>query len=117
MNTNTVLVAFYESLNRDSSAPDNGVEDRQAFLDVARDELRSMVIEPIVVTAFSSEWARNYGEFEKESYEMIAVAAKGNSWLLYEPTSQMFSLARRNSVGKLILIGFRSDDALAEWLG
>lgn len=117
LNTQRAVEAFEASLAAGSSTPDYGAEDREAFLNGQRDVLRGLAIQPAVVIARPSGWAKAHGEFREASYEMIAVAGTGVRWLLFDPTSGMFSLAEGSLDGELELIGFRSKDALAEWNG
>lgn len=111
------LTALNDSLGRDSATPHSGAEDRQAFLDSARDELRTLVIDPVMVTVLTSDWGREYGELKAPCYEMVAVAGRDKQWLLYDPVSTLFSLAIGELTGELVLVGYRYDDALAEWRG
>ena len=117
MDTHPARKALSVSLSRDSSTPDYGAPDREAFLSVKRRELEARAIEPVPVTAVTSQWAREHGEFPGESYEMVAVASEGNTWLLYDLEEEAFSLANLDDSGRLVLVGHRSRDALAEWCG
>lgn len=117
MGTSEAAKALLKSLSQDSSTPDFGAENREDFLKAARDELRAVMIEPVPVTAFTTEWVRTYAELSEGSYEMLAVAGAGDFWLLYDPDTGLFSLANGSLEGKLVLVGFHSEDALAEWRG
>ena len=110
-------IEFEKSLLRDSSTPDHGAANRHAFLDQERTELRSLRITPRAVTALTDDWAREFGEFEHDRYEMIVIAGENRSWLLFNPDTRLFSLANGELDGRLFLVGFASDDALAEWRG
>jgi len=109
--------ALLESLSKASSTPDYGASDREVFLEKQREKLRKIIISPTSVTAHPSNWAKEHGVFQDETYEMFAVAGEGENWLLYHPDSESFSLARGKLGSRMELIGFRSKDALAEWYG
>ncbi len=105
------------SLRRDSATPTIGHDDREAFLSEEREKLRALVIDPVPVKVQTNEWVREYAEFNGDSYEMLAIAGRGNNWLLYDPSNRLFSLGSGALADSLTLVGFRSDDALAEWRG
>jgi len=117
MDTSVISKAIESSIAGDSSTPDYGAVDRQKYLNMKRDELRRALVTPVEVTVRTSEWIRRYGEFQLDEYEMIAVARDGDHWLLYDPESTEFCAADGPSNGDITLIGFKSTDALAEWLG
>ena len=83
-----------------------------------RDKLLRLVIEPTKVKAVPSDWARSYAVLRNDSYDMFAIAGKGQSWLLFDPCTEEYALANGDpKSGILELIGFSSKDALAEWRG
>ena len=69
------------------------------------------------VAATTSEWARRYGQLSEVDYEMYAIAGTGEHWLLYDSETRLFSLAQGRPDDRLVLVGFASEDALAEWKG
>ena len=107
------------SLAKPSSTPCTWREDRDAYLEEKKAELRACLIEPIAVKAVASAWAQQYAGQSSEVKSAFAVARRGESWLLYEPTAQVFARAFGSNApqGELSLLGFSSKDALAEWLG
>lgn len=109
--------ALLKSLSKPSSTPDYGAPDRESFLEEQREKLKSLIVTPITVTAHPSKWAKEHGEFQDDIYEMFAVAGEGENWLLYDPGTEAFSLAKGKLGSNMELIGFRSKDALAEWNG
>ena len=117
MSESRALTELEESLSRGSATPDHGAPDREKFLETERSALRGLVISPREVVAHTIDWVREHGEFDLESYTMVAVAGKDRSWLLFDPSTKEFSLAEGEIEGKLYLVGFKSRDALAEWRG
>ena len=117
MNKEDANSLLLESFSKGSSTPINGAKNRDEFIKSENERLLELVIEPTPVIAQTGEWVKKYGEFDKDKYEMIAIAGRGDNWLLYNPETKMFSLSYGELNGKITLIGFASDDALAEWRG
>jgi hypothetical protein len=114
--------ALNASLARDSATPCTWRPDRDAYLEEMRAELRALIIEPVPVDAYAGEWAQKYCGLAAGPHKRLAVA---HSWqgvgqcLLYESETGLFSLAygHPGDPKGLDLVGYSSDDALAEWLG
>ena len=117
MNTLRATRAFEASLRRQSSTPDYGASSREDYLAKEVEKLRGLATEPRSVRACARGWAADHGDFAAGEYEMVVVAGEGSSWLLYDEESDAFCQARGDLEGELQLVGFRSKDALAEWLG
>ena len=117
MNKTDVVELLTESFSKGTSSPFVGVENRAECVRIENEKLLNLAIDPVKVTAYTNEWVRKHGEFPAERYEMYAIAGKELGWLLLNPETECFSLAEGNISEKLILIGFASDDALAEWRG
>jgi len=118
MDPSSVLAALEASLARPSSTPCTWREDRDAYIDEQKQSLRASLIEPAIVTAIASDRAQENAAQGSEEQTYIAVARSEDTWLLYSPHSGEFAKAFGPS-GKqtLSLLGFASNDALAEWLG
>ena len=118
MDPSSVLTALESSLARPSSTPCTWSDNRDAYIEEQKQSLRASLIKPISVAAIASEWAQKYAQSDAQERQYIAVARSEDTWLLYEPNSGEFAKAF-GSGGKepLSLLGFASDDALAEWLG
>jgi hypothetical protein len=108
-----------QSLSRPSATPNTSELPQDEFLARERDNLRACLIEPIPVSARPGEWAIKHAGFENRPYHLFAVAKFETRWLLYDPASRVFYKAWSESEngGQLFLLGFFSDDALAEWNG
>lgn len=117
MNKADIVELLTESFKNGTSSPFVGVENWDDCVRIENEKLLSLAIEPIKVTAHTNEWVRKHGEFPGEKYEMYVIAGKEPDWLLFNPETECFSLAKGKISEKLILIGFASDDALAEWRG
>ncbi len=118
MNKEEAIAKLEESFAMPSSTPGGGEgESREQFLTKERKTLLSLVIEPKPVNAKAGEWVRKYGTFQNEQYKMIAIAGFGKHWLLFNPENNEFALAEGELDGELNLVGFSSNDALAEWRG
>jgi hypothetical protein len=116
MKKEEAISAIRESLSRGSSTPCTWREDRDAYIKEKSDELYKDVIEPIPVTVGGE--AFDYGTYsELQGKEIFCIARSGNNWLLYIPELGHFSLAFGENQGSLNILGFSSEDALAEWLG
>ena len=71
-----------------------------------------------MVAAIASEWAQKFAGCDSQEREYVAVARLEDTWLLYAPQSGEFAKAfSRGGKKPLSLLGFSSNDALAEWLG
>ncbi|MCV2219153.1 hypothetical protein [Thauera sp. Sel9] len=122
MSSNVAIQALEASLAGDSATPNMGASDRETYLQEQRTHLRKYIIEPVPVVAYANSWAQQYCGLGSGPYSMIAVAYcndKVGQCLLYNPETGLFSLAYGhiddpNGVG---LVGYASNDALAEWLG
>jgi len=115
------LKVLEESFARPSSTPTLRPGSREAYLDEEKQRLRDAVIEPIKVMATASdfEWAKEEFGRNGEMHRMVAIAREEEKWLLYEPEKSRFAQAfeLKGIPDPLYLLGFSSDDALAEWLG
>jgi hypothetical protein len=107
------------SLARPSSTPNTSSLSRDEFIEAEKAALRSKLIEPLDVVAHPGAWAIEHCGFEDREYPMVALAKEGTTWLLYEPASETFYRAWSTEGQKLelFLLGFYSNDALAEWRG
>lgn len=94
--------------------------DRGAYIEEHKTALRRLLIDPVLVTAVAGDWPQRYVAGTKnEPRPFYAIARNDTTWLLYDPTTKVFTKASNasESSGSLELIGFESTDALAEWLG
>ena len=119
MDRSEALWVIEESLSRPSSTPCTWREDRDAYIEEEKQALLESLIEPCLVKVIASQWAQEQCGHSGEVREMIALANSGTSWLLFDQTTKEFALAfSPNIEGQPFgLLGFSSDDALAEWLG
>jgi len=119
MNIGEARAIVEASLSRPTSTPNTSDLPEAVFLDAEKAKLRSKLIEPFEVVAKPGTWAVEHCGFEKRGYHMLAFAREGTTWLLYEPSSKNFYKAWSTEGEKLelFLLGFYSNDALAEWRG
>lgn len=96
------------------SPPDR---DRDEFLNEQRSDLVRSLVEPYRVSVTPDRSARTFGEWEDRPYTMFVVA-KGemNSVLLVNSETGWFSLGSVDAAGTVYLLGYSSNDALAEWV-
>ena len=74
------------------------------------------VIAPVPATVVGENFA--YGVKESLRNQIVfAIARSEYNWLLYVPALGVFSLAFGEDPEKLTILGFATNDALAEWLG
>jgi hypothetical protein len=122
MGGSDAIPALEASLAKDSATPSMGAQDREVYLQEQRADLRTCIMEPVLVVARASAWAQQYCGLNAEPYSMFAVAYyKGQvgQCLLYNPENGLFSLAygHIDDPAGVELVGYASKDALAEWLG
>lgn len=110
------MSAITDSLNRGSCTPCTWREDRDVYIREKSEELLKVVIEPIPVTIRGEIF--NSGTLDDfRGKKIFGVAQRGDHWLLYAPELNRYSLAFGHDPCSLTILGFSSDDALAEWLG
>jgi hypothetical protein len=91
--------------------------DRDEFLNERRADLVNSLVEPYRVTVTPDRSARTFAGWEDRPYTMFVVAKGGrNSVLLINSETGCFSLGSVDAAGTVYLLGFSSDDALAEWV-
>jgi len=119
MTREDVVRLVEESLSRPSATPNTGDLPRDEFLAREREKLRACLIEPVLVAAQPGEWAVKHAGLENRPYSLFAIAKSETRWLLYDPALRLFYKAWTSpeNGGQLLLLGFCSDDALAEWNG
>ena len=117
MDRATATASLEVSCRKGSSTPDFGAADRLEYLQAEQSQLLTLVIDPIAVMARTSEWAKSHADLQNPEYAMAAIAGVGESWLLYDTDTQLFSLACGSPASGLELVGFASTDALFEWKG
>lgn len=116
MNRADASIAIERSLNKESSTPTLGTDDRDAYIREKASELRKALIEPVSVGIVGESY--EYGaKKDLEQTALFGVARQGSNWLVYSPELDLFSLAFGTDAMELSILGFASDDALAEWLG
>ncbi|MBM0104595.1 hypothetical protein JM946_07545 [Steroidobacter sp. S1-65] len=116
MNKKEARIAIERSLAKESATPTLGTNDRDTYVREKANELREALIEPVPIRIVGESF--EYGA--KKDLERIAlyvVARQGDNWLVYSPEREVFSLAFGTDPTALSILGFVSDDALAEWLG
>lgn len=103
--------------NEDCGAWSPPDRDRDEFLNERRSDLVRSLVEPYRVSVTPNRSARTFGEWEDRPYSMFVVA-KGemNSVLLMNSENGCFSLGSVDAAGTVCLLGYSSNDALAEWV-
>ncbi|MEK8088117.1 hypothetical protein WNB94_17090 [Aquabacterium sp. A3] len=116
MNKTEALAAIQASFERGSNTPCSWAADQDAYIAQKQCELLEMVIEPVEANITGEVFS--YGvKNELSSAPVFAVARRADTWLLYAPATNVFSLASGDSPAAMSILGFSSSDALAEWLG
>lgn len=116
MNRADARIAIERSLAKESATPTPGTDNRDAYIREKARELRVALIEPVSVRIVGESF--EYGaKRDLEQTALFAVAHQGRNWLVYSPERDLFSLAFGTDPMELSILGFASDDALAEWLG
>ncbi|MFC3531760.1 hypothetical protein ACFOLG_06130 [Vogesella facilis] len=116
MNKDQAFIVLNTSFSRGSATWCAPGCDRTAYLAEKSQQLLACVIDPREVTIQGEMF--HYGiQQQLNQTPLYAIAQYGENWLLYSPGQHVFSLAFGVSTAKLTVLGFASDDALAEWLG
>lgn len=117
MNQIQAIEAIKVSVAKGSNTPILGNLGKNTYLADELSKLLVCCIDPVPVTVVGETY--KYGVYEEISkYHIFAVAQRDNYWwLLFIPEIDKFSLAFGASIDSLTILGFASDDALAEWLG
>jgi hypothetical protein len=103
--------------NEDCSAWSPPDSDRDEFLNERRSDLIKSLVEPYRATVTPDRGARTFGEWEDRPYTMFVVAkGEKNSVLLVNSETGYFSLGSVDAAGTVYLLGFSSNDALADWV-
>jgi len=121
MGLEPALEALEASLAGDSATPDYGAPDREEYLAVQRERLRSRLVTPSVVIAQAGEYAQRLYGWGSAPYPMALLAydAEGvGNCLLFDEASGKFAHAYGHPAAgePLDLAGHSSSDALFEWL-
>lgn len=116
MNKEFAVSALNASLRRGSSTPCTWAPDREAYIAAKSAELLEAVIEPIAARISGESFS--YGAMQElMDAGVYAIARAGTNWLIFAPAVDRFSLAFGERPEDLTILGFSSNDALAEWLG
>lgn len=116
MNKAEALAAIQASFKRGSNTPCSWAPDRDAYIAQQQSELLELVIEPVAANITDETYS--YGvKQELSSAPVFAIARRADAWLLYAPTTDVFSLAYGDGPADVSILGFSSSDALSEWLG
>jgi hypothetical protein len=116
MNKELAVSALSASFSHGSSTPCTWAADREGYIAVKPSELLAAVIDPVLASIVAETY--NYGvKQELEFSPVYAIARAGTNWLLDSPQAGHFSLAFGERPESLTILGFSSNDALAEWLG
>jgi hypothetical protein len=103
--------------NKDCRAWSPPDRDRDVFLNERRADLVKSLVEPYPVSVTPDPSARTFEEWEDRPYTMFVVAkGERNSVLLVNSETGWFSLGSVDAAGTVYLLGFSSNDALAEWV-
>src|SRR5262245_39333693 len=103
--------------NEDCGAWSPPDRDRGEFLIERRSNLVKSLVEPYRISVTPDRSAREFGEWEDRPYTMFVVAkGEENTVLLLNSENGSFSLGSVDAKGTVYLLGFSSNDALAEWV-
>ncbi|MGI8981870.1 MAG: hypothetical protein ACR2FY_21780 [Pirellulaceae bacterium] len=119
MDTTDAKRLVQESLaipNEDCGAWSPPDRERDEFLNERRSDLVKSLVEPYWVSVSPDRSARTFGEWEDRPYTMLVVAKTENTVLLLNSENSSFSLGSVDAEGTVYLLGFSSNDALAEWV-
>ena len=116
MDRASAISAIDHSLSQGSGTPIPSGVSPEAYLTEQAAALLAAVIEPVAVT-ISSEMFNHGTRAALSAAPVFAIAHRDSNWLLFSPELGVFSLAFGPSHDDLGILGFSSNDALAEWLG
>jgi hypothetical protein len=116
MNRYEAIEVIRNSVAKGSCTPNTSELKREVYIAKMTEELLDSVIDPLgVVVAME---IHHHGTLEEMSgKKSFVIARTRDDWLVYVPETGNFSLAFGRNEDALTILGFSSDDALAEWLG
>ncbi len=82
-------------------------------------EIRLHLIDPIEVKVIEVIYGDQLDFSKIVNRKFVALAFREKQWLIHDPVDDLFALAygERQAAPALQMLGFRSSDALSEWLG
>ena len=116
MNKYEAIEVIKNSVAKGSCTPNTSELEREEYIAERTEELMDSVIEPLGVVV--EKEIHHHGTLEEMSgKKSLVIARTKDHWLVYVPETGNFSLAFGGNEDALTILGFSSDDALAEWLG
>ena len=116
MDRSEAVKVISESLSKGTSSPFVGFPDRDEAVREAGEALLSDVLEPFKVAVTAASFPE-YDFVEFSGSEVYAIAGDCKHTLLFSPTLGKFALGWGENPEAMTMLGFASDDALAEWRG
>lgn len=111
-----ILQIVRDSRDRGTSSPFVDVSDREAEIDKSLEQLESCLFSPFSVDVVSAYYPQEDCEFINKP-GVIAIAEANGEYLLYSIRAKLFAKAWKTGENQYTILGFSTDDVIAEWRG
>lgn len=116
MSKDEILSIINDARSKGTSSPFVGANHREAEIDKCLEQLKSCLIAPIPVQVVAAYYPQENCEFvDKE--DVLAIAQSSEEYLLYSTSAKLFSKAWKTGDNQFTILGFSTDDVIAEWRG
>jgi len=116
MSKDEILNIIKDSRSKGTSSPFAGVQDREAEIDKCLEQLQSCLISPISVQVVAAYHPQEDCEFINKQ-DVVAIAKGNGEYLLYSTSVKLFAKAWKMGDNQFTILGFSTDDVIAEWRG
>ena len=116
MSKDEILQYIRASREKGTSSPFVGASDREAAIDQSLVQLESCLIEPFPVQVVGAYHPQEGCEFINKQ-DVLAIARSNEEYLLYSARAKLFAKAWNTGENQFTILGFSTDDVIAEWRG
>ncbi|MFT2092153.1 hypothetical protein [Paraglaciecola sp. 2405UD69-4] len=116
MSKDEILQLIRASRTNGTSSPFVGALDREAEIDKSLAQLESCLITPVSVQVEAAYHPQEDCEFINKQ-NVVAIAQCNEEYLLYATRAKLFAKAWKTGENQFTILGFSTDDVIAEWRG
>ena len=116
MSKDEILEIVRASRAKGTSSPFVGALDREAEIDTTMVQLESCLVRPFSVEVVGAYYPQDSCEFIKKQ-NVIAIAEENKQYLLYSIKAKLFAKAWKTGENQFTILGFSTEDVIAEWRG
>ncbi|TMO58315.1 hypothetical protein [Pseudoalteromonas phenolica] len=116
MSKDEILEIIKASRAKGTSSPFVGALDREAEIDKTLVQLESCLVQPFTVEVVAAYHPQEGCEFINKP-NVVVIAEANKEYLLYSISTKLFAKAWRTGENQFTLLGFSTDDVIAEWRG